>query len=114
MQQKHPFEEIDHRDGGTGLVVGREVGQFIVGTESLSGMTGSHTTCQVVFARHDILVDGVDGLDIVGVSRQGCHIGHAGIHITGTYGMAPGFRLFHDWLVALRIDVLMFCLATVV
>ena len=77
-------------------------------------MTGSHTSCQVILLADNILVDGIDGLDICGVAKQGSHIRHTRIHITGPYGMAPSLCLVYDGFVALRVDILVLCLATIV
>ena len=114
MQQEHTLEEIDHRDGCAGLVVGRQVRQLVVGTESLTGMAGTHATRQVILAADDVLIDGVDGFDVVLVASQCCHVGHAGVHVACADGMAPGLCLLRDGLVALRVDVVALGLATVI
>ena len=114
MEQKHAVVEVNLGDGGAGFIVGGQVGQLIVGTERLTGMACPHTAGDVVLAAHDVLPDGVDGLDVGGVAEQGCHIGHAGIHIAGTNGMSPCLCLFGDGLVALRVDVMDGGLAAVV
>ena len=64
MQQEHTLEEIYHRYGGTGLVVGSQVRQFVVSSEGLALMACSHASRQVVLTAYDVLIDRVDGLDI--------------------------------------------------
>ena len=48
MQEEHTMEQIDHRNCGTRLVIGSQIGQFIISTESLSLMTRSDTTRDVI------------------------------------------------------------------
>ena len=64
MKQEHTFEEVHHRDGSTGFVVGSEVGQLIVGSKSLSLMTSANTTCELILLADDVLVNVIYGLDI--------------------------------------------------
>ena len=77
-------------------------------------MTGTYTARDVIFLGNDVVVDGIDSLQISLITRQGSHISHTGIHITGTNGVSPGFRLVNNGFVALRIDVLNRRLATIV
>ena len=106
MEKKHAVVQIHLGNGGTGLVVGRQVRQFVVGTEGLSRMACTHAARQIVFPLHDVLPDSIYGPQIGRVARKRRHVGHAGIHISGAHGMPPGFRLVHHRLVALRINVL--------
>ena len=108
------MEQVNHRNGCTRLVIGSEVRQFIVGTEGLAFMTGSHTACDVIFLGNNVVVDGINSLQISLITRQGSHISHTCIHISGTNSMSPSFLLVNHGLVALRIDVLDLCLATIV
>ena len=101
MEQEQTMVHIHITDGGTGLTIGAHVRQFIVGAESLTVGCGTDTTRDIVFLRHDIVPDGINGLDIVLVTSEGCHIGHTCIHIGGTHGMTHGLILINDGLVSL-------------
>ena len=114
MQQEHALEEIYHRDCSTSLVISSQVGQLIVCAKSLTTMASTYTSRQIILTRNDILIDGINRLDIVFITCEGCHIGNTGIHIAGTHGMAPSLGLLQDRLVALGIEVMDFCLATIV
>ena len=114
MQQEHTMEQVNHRDGSTRLIIRGKVRQFVVGTKGLALVTGAHTTRDVIFLGNDVVVDGIDSLQISLITRQGSHIGHSCIHIAGTNGVSPSLFLVNNGLVALGIDVLDMCLATIV
>ena len=69
MEQEHTLKQVHHRDGSTGLIVGCEIRQLIVSAKGLTFMTGTNPSCQIVFLTDDILEDGVDGLDIRGITK---------------------------------------------
>ena len=92
MQEEHAIVQIHHGDGSASLIIGSKVRQFVIIAVSLATMTCTYTTGQIVFLAHDIVPDGIYRLDVTTVTRQCCHISHAGIHIACTYSMA--YRLF--------------------
>ena len=114
VQQEQALKQIYHRDGSTGLVVGRQVRQLIVGTKGLASVTGTYTTSKVVLARNNIIIDGIDGFNIVFIASKCSHIGHTGIHITSTHGMAPSLFLLYHRLIALRVKILTTSFATII
>ena len=63
MQEEHALIEIHLSNGSASLVVGSHIRQLIVGTKSLSAMTGTHTTREIILLGNDIVPDAVDGLD---------------------------------------------------
>ena len=77
-------------------------------------MTGTYTTSDIIFLRDDIVIDGIDGLQIVLISCQCSHISHTGIHVASTDGMSPCLCLINHRLIALRIDIVTLRLATIV
>ncbi len=77
-------------------------------------MAGSHSTSDIVFLRYDIVIDGIDGFQVILVTCQGCHVSHTGIHIAGTHCMSPCLRLLNDGFVTLRVEVTTTRLAAVV
>ena len=105
MQEEHALIEIHLSNGSASLVVGSHVRQLIVGSESLSGMTGTHTAREIILLGNDIVPDAVDSLDIIRITRQGSHISNSGIHISGTHGMSPCLVLLQDRLIALAIGI---------
>ena len=64
-------------------------------------MAGTHTACNIVLLGYDVLVDGINGLQVVLVACQGCYVSHTGIHIACTDGMSPGLLLLCDGFVTL-------------
>ena len=114
MQQKHALVEVNLSNSCAGLIVGCEVWQLIVGSESFASMTRSHASCEVVLTLHDVMPDGIYGFDVALISRQGSHIGHASIHVASSHGMSPSLCLLHHWLVALIIDIVMIGLSTII
>ena len=114
MEEEHALVEIDLCDGGTRFVVGRHVGQFIVGPESLSRVACPHTAREVILPAHDVVPYPVDGLDVGRVLGQSRHIGHAGIHVARPHGVSPSLPLLGHGLVALAVEVAYVCLASVV
>ena len=55
------------------------------------------------FRRDDVFPDSVDGRDIVFVTGQRGHVGHARIHVRSANGVADRFVLFEDRLVVLVV-----------
>ena len=114
MKEEHAFEEVNHRDGCTGLVIGSHVWQLIVGTESLTCMAGTYTTSKIVFLANDVFKNAVNHLHIGRILGQGSHIGNTGIHISGTNSMTYRLFLLQDRSLALRIWVADMSLATII
>ena len=54
VKEEHALEEVNHRDGCTGFIIGSHVWQLIVLTESLTCMTGTYTTCKIVLLANDV------------------------------------------------------------
>ena len=54
---------------------------------------------------YDVVPDAVDGANVGRVAGQGCHVGHARIHIGGAHRMAHGLVLINNRLVGLRVFV---------
>ena len=77
-------------------------------------MTGTYTTCKIVFLANDVLENTVDDLHIGRILGQGSHIGNTGIHIAGTNSMTYRLFLLQDRSLALRIWVADMGLATIV
>ena len=44
-------------------------------------------------------------MDVSRIAREGCHIGHPGIHVSGPHGMSHGLILLHHGLVRLAVSV---------
>lgn len=44
-------------------------------------------------------------MDIGRIAREGCHVGHAGIHVGGAYGVTHGFVLFGYGFVGLAVSI---------
>ena len=114
MEQEQAVVDIDIADGSTGLAVGAHVGQLVILAESLATGGGTNATGDVELLANNIVPDLVDGVDVVLITRQGSHIGHAGIHIGSTDSVANGLVLLNDGLMALRILIPNLCLATIV
>ena len=98
--------DIDVADGGTGLAIGFGIGQFVVVAERLTIVTCADATGDVVLLSDDVVPDLVDGLQVGTVARDGCHVGHAGIHISGTHGVTHRLVLFDHGLVGLAVGIL--------
>lgn len=96
---------VDISDGGAGLAIGVEVGQLIIVAKRLPGMTGTDSSGDIIFLRHDIVPDPVDRLDICGVAGESGHVGHTGIHIDGTHGMTHGLILINNRFVGLAVGI---------
>ncbi len=77
-------------------------------------MTGTYTTCKIVFLTNDVLENTVNHLHIGRILGQGSHIGNTGIHISGTNCMTNSLFLLQDRSLALRIWVADMSLATIV
>ena len=114
MQEEQTVVDIHIADGGTRLAIGRHVGQLIVAAECLSARGAADAARNVHLLAHDVLPDAVDGAYVCRVASQGCHVGHATIHIGGTNSMTHGFVLFDDGFVCLAIVVYDGRLATIV
>ena len=101
MKQEESVVHIHITNGGTGLAVCTHIGQFVILAEGLTVGGGTDTARDVELLRYDIVPDGVDGLDVVLVACEGGHVGHTGIHIGSTHGVAYGLVLLDDRLVGL-------------
>ena len=55
MQQKEAVIHVNIADGGTGLIVGSQIRQFIVITESFARMTRTDTAGNIYLLADDIL-----------------------------------------------------------
>ena len=64
MQEEEPVVDIHVAYGRTGLVVGCQVGQFIVVAERLALMTGADSSGDIEFLLRYVVPDTVYGLDI--------------------------------------------------
>ena len=64
MQQKEAVIHVNIADGGTGLIVGSQIRQFIVITESFARMTRTDTAGNIYLLADDILPYLVDSLDV--------------------------------------------------
>ena len=103
MQQEHAVVPHGVGDGGAGLGIGREVGQFVIVSEGFTLMARTDAAMNIELAPDDIFPNGVYGVDIgVGVGER-CHVGHARIHVNGTYSVAHRFFLLHNGQVILHI-----------
>ena len=105
MQEEQTVVDIDVADGRARLAISRHVGQFIIRTESLAVGRSPDTAGDVILLAHDIVPNPVDGMDVSRIAREGCHIGHPGIHVSGPHGMPYGFVLLHHGLVRLAVSV---------
>ena len=105
MQEKQTVVDVDVADGRARLAISRHVGQFIIRTESLAVGCSPDTAGDVILLAHDIVPNPVDGMDVSRIAREGCHIGHPGIHVSGPHGMPHGFVLLHHGLVRLAVSV---------
>ena len=72
MQQEEAVIHVNIADGGTGLIVGGQIRQFIVITESFARMTRTDTAGNIYLLADDILPYLVDSLDVGAVTRNGC------------------------------------------
>ena len=114
MKEEHALEEVNHRDGCTGFIIGSHVWQLIVLAESFTCMAGTYTTCKIVFLANDVFENAVDDLHIGRILGQGSHIGNTSIHIAGTNSMTYRLFLLQNRSLALRIWVADMSLATIV
>ena len=105
VQQEQAVIDVDIADGGACLAVRAHVRQLVVLAERLAVACGADAAGDVVFLTHDVVPDAVDGMDVGAVARKGCHIGHSGIHVCGTHGVAHGLVLLNDRFVGLGILV---------
>ena len=105
MQEKQTVVNVDVADGRARLAISRHVGQFIIRTESLAVGRSPDTAGDVILLAHDIVPNPVDGMDVSRIAREGCHIGHPGIHVSGPHGMPHGLILLHHGLVRLAVSV---------
>ena len=105
MQEKQTVVNVDVADGRARLAISRHVGQFIIRTESLAVGRSPDTAGDVILLAHNIVPNPVDGMDVSRIAREGCHIGHPGIHVSGPHGMPHGLILLHHGLVRLAVSV---------
>ena len=114
MEHEQSHVKIALCNGGTGFIIGRQVGQFVISAKGFAVMSCANTACQVILFAYDVVPNAVNSFDIGTVSSECSDIRHAGIHVACTYSMTPSFVLFDYGQVALCVDVACVCFASIV
>ncbi len=105
MEQEQPLLPQGVADGGTRLGVGARVRKFIGAAERLARVPRADPAGQIHFFPDNVIPKPVDGLDVIGISAERCHVGHSGIHVHGPDGMADRFFLLDDRLMVLHVFI---------
>src|SRR5215470_12879309 len=90
-------------DGGACLVIGAQVGQFVIAPEGFAGGARADAAGDVELPADHALPDSVDRVDVGRVAGERRDIGDAGIHVSGANGVADRLGLLHHFLMRLVV-----------
>jgi len=93
----------DAADGRAGLVVGRQVGQFVVIAEGFAPVAGAQPAGQRHLLVDDILPQGLDRGEVLLIAGQGGDIGHGGVHVHRPHGVADRLPLLDNRQMILHV-----------